>query len=60
MDWYENLKLAAATLWANRLRTVLTMVGLIIGVGAVILVIALGVGLRTLSKISFGAWAPTS
>ncbi|WP_230843767.1 ABC transporter permease [Gloeobacter morelensis] len=53
MDWYENLKLAAATLWANRLRTVLTMVGLIIGVGAVILVIALGVGAQNFVKDQF-------
>ncbi|AGY59955.1 ABC transporter permease [Gloeobacter kilaueensis] len=44
MNWLENLKLAAGALWANRLRSVLTMIGLVIGIGAVILVVALGVG----------------
>ena len=38
MNWLENLKLAAETLWANRLRSLLTMLGLIIGISSVILV----------------------
>jgi MacB-like periplasmic core domain len=44
MNWFESLKLAADSLWANRLRSFLTMIGLIIGIGSVILVIAFGVG----------------
>jgi putative ABC transport system permease protein len=44
MNWFESLKLAADSLWANRLRSLLTMIGLIIGIGSVILVIAFGVG----------------
>ncbi len=44
MNWVESLKLAADNLWANRLRSLLTMIGLIIGIGSVILVIAFGVG----------------
>ncbi len=42
--WWENLRLAAFTLWSNRLRSTLTMLGLIIGIGSVVLIIALGVG----------------
>ncbi|WP_287129917.1 ABC transporter permease [Candidatus Cyanaurora vandensis] len=42
--WAENLLLAVRTLWANRLRSSLTMLGLVIGIGSVILIIALGVG----------------
>jgi putative ABC transport system permease protein len=44
MNWFESLKLASDNLWANRLRSFLTMIGLIIGIGSVILVIAFGVG----------------
>jgi putative ABC transport system permease protein len=44
MNWVDSLKLAADSLWANRLRSFLTMVGLSIGIGSVILVIAFGVG----------------
>ena len=31
-------------MWANRLRTILTMLGMVIGVGAVILMLAIGQG----------------
>jgi putative ABC transport system permease protein len=44
MTWFESLKLAADCLWANRLRSSLTMIGLIIGISSVILIIAFGVG----------------
>jgi putative ABC transport system permease protein len=44
MNWFESLKLASDSLWSNRLRSFLTMIGLIIGIGSVILVIAFGVG----------------
>jgi len=40
----ENLLLALEGLWANKLRSMLTMLGIIIGVAAVIVVIALGAG----------------
>jgi len=36
MNWLENLKLAADALWVNRLRSLLTMLGLIIGISSVI------------------------
>ncbi|WP_245395513.1 ABC transporter permease [Anthocerotibacter panamensis] len=53
MAWVENVRLAARTLWANRLRSLLTMLGLIIGIGSVILVIALGVGAQQFVRAQF-------
>jgi len=44
MPWFESVRIAVQALWANRLRSMLTMLGLIIGVSATILVLALGVG----------------
>ncbi len=41
MDWKEALKLAVQSLWANKLRTVLTLIGVVIGVAAVIAVVTL-------------------
>jgi putative ABC transport system permease protein len=53
MLWTENLWLAARTLWSNRLRSLLTMLGLIIGIGSVVLVVALGVGAQHFVKDQF-------
>ncbi|AGY59954.1 ABC transporter permease [Gloeobacter kilaueensis] len=53
MPWYENLRVAAVALWANRLRSVLTMLGLIIGVSSVILIVAIGVGAQKFVKDQF-------
>jgi putative ABC transport system permease protein len=44
MNWFESLKLAADNLWTNRLRSSLTMIGLVVGISSVILVVAFGVG----------------
>ncbi|MCJ7472423.1 MAG: ABC transporter permease [Actinobacteria bacterium] len=41
---YENIKIAFKSLGANRLRTFLTMLGIIIGVGAVVAVMGVGAG----------------
>jgi putative ABC transport system permease protein len=41
MHWSEALKLALQSLWANKLRTVLTLLGVVIGVAAVIAVVTL-------------------
>ena len=41
---WTTLKIALASLWANKLRSLLTMLGVIIGVGAVIALMALGRG----------------
>lgn len=56
MPWYENLRVAATALWANRLRTVLTMLGLIIGVGAVIMVLAIGIGSQKFVREQFSSF----
>jgi putative ABC transport system permease protein len=44
MNLFENLKLALRGLTSNKMRTGLTMLGIIIGVGVVILVVAIGQG----------------
>jgi putative ABC transport system permease protein len=56
MPWFENIRVAALGLWANRLRSSLTMLGLIIGVSAVILVVSLGVGIQKYLKDQFKTW----
>ena len=40
----ESFKIALRALWANKLRTCLTMLGILIGVGAVIALLAIGQG----------------
>ncbi|MFO7172466.1 MAG: ABC transporter permease [Bacillota bacterium] len=46
MNLWENLRLAWEALMSNRLRAALTMLGIIIGVGSVIAIIAIGRGTR--------------
>ncbi len=41
MHWTEALKIALQSLWVNKLRTVLTLLGIVIGVASVIAVITL-------------------
>ena len=43
----ESLRLAMASLWANRLRTFLTLLGIIIGVLTIIAVVSVIQGLNT-------------
>ena len=46
MLFTELLKMAALSLVANKLRTLLTMLGIIIGVAAVISLVSVGMGVR--------------
>jgi len=46
MIWLESLKVALACLWANKLRSALTMLGIIFGVGSVIVMVAIVQGAR--------------
>ncbi len=46
MDIFEFLKLALRSLRANKLRSLLTMLGIIIGVASVILLVSIGTGLQ--------------
>ena len=45
--WWLMLREALLALKANRLRSFLTMLGMIIGVGAVIAMLAIGQGVQT-------------
>ncbi|MFN9979855.1 MAG: ABC transporter permease, partial [bacterium] len=44
MDFGETIRVALGALRANKLRSLLTMLGIVIGVSAVIAVVALGTG----------------
>jgi putative ABC transport system permease protein len=48
MNLFESIRIAFASLLANKLRAVLTMLGIIIGVGAVITLLALGGAIQDL------------
>ncbi|HET7580315.1 MAG TPA: ABC transporter permease [Bacillales bacterium] len=44
MSWMDSLKMAWSSIFAHKLRSILTMLGIVIGVGAVITVVAIGQG----------------
>ena len=46
----ENLKMALSALVANKLRSFLTMLGIIIGIGSVIAITAIGDTVRKLTR----------
>ncbi len=46
MTFLATLRLAAQALLRNRVRSILTMLGIIIGVAAVIVTVGIGVGAR--------------
>ncbi|AKL93852.1 ABC-type antimicrobial peptide transport system, permease component [Clostridium aceticum] len=46
MNLLENIGLAFSTIWANKMRSFLTMLGIIIGIAAVIAILAIGNGGR--------------
>ncbi|AEC02560.1 ABC transporter permease [Parasphaerochaeta coccoides] len=39
---YENIKLALASMWQNKMRTLLSLLGIVIGVAAVVAILTLG------------------
>ncbi len=47
MDFLESLRIALRTLGANRVRSALTMLGVVVGVAAVILLVSIGTGVKT-------------
>ena len=42
MQLFDNVQLALTSLWANKMRALLTMLGIIIGIGSVIAIVTLG------------------
>ena len=44
MNLIESIKVAINAIWVNKMRSLLTMLGIIIGVSSVIAVVALGQG----------------
>ncbi|HEU5139549.1 MAG TPA: ABC transporter permease [Bacillales bacterium] len=44
MSWMDSLKMAWSSIFTHKLRSILTMLGIVIGVGAVITVVAIGQG----------------
>lgn len=47
MLFNESFQMALTSLYANKMRTLLTMLGIIIGVGAVIALVSVGMGVRS-------------
>ncbi|ADI01015.1 MAG TPA: FtsX-like permease family protein [Syntrophothermus lipocalidus] len=47
MNWMESIRIALEGIWVNKMRSFLTMLGIVIGVAAVILVVAIGQGGRS-------------
>lgn len=58
MDFGESLKMAAKTLTANKLRSSLTMLGMIIGNASVIAMIGIGQGAQRLAAQQFESLGP--
>ena len=58
MDILESVKMASATLVANRLRSSLTMLGMIIGNASVIAMIAVGQGAQKYASGQFESLGP--
>lgn len=55
MDIFESVKMAVTTLTANRLRSTLTMLGIIIGNASVITMVGVGQGVQNLANKQFGS-----
>ncbi len=60
MDIFEFLLLALRALYANKLRALLTMLGIIIGVASVILLVSIGTGLQQLVTDQFASLGSNS
>jgi putative ABC transport system permease protein len=58
MDIFESVKMSSATLLANRLRSSLTMLGMIIGNASVIAMIAVGQGAQKYASSQFKSLGP--
>lgn len=48
LNFFESMKMAFSSILAHKLRSLLTMIGIMIGVGSVIAVVAIGQGEKRL------------
>lgn len=60
MSIFENMKMALSSLVAHKMRSILTMLGIIIGVGSVIAVVAIGQGGEAMLKSQFAGEGNTT
>ena len=58
MDWSESVKMSVKTLMGNKLRSSLTMLGMIIGNASVIAMIGIGQGAQRLASEQFESLGP--
>jgi putative ABC transport system permease protein len=58
MDWSESVKMSVQTLTGNKLRSALTMLGMIIGNASVITMIGIGQGAQRLASEQFESLGP--
>ncbi len=56
MEFFEAVKIALQSLWANKLRSVLTLLGVVIGVSSVIAVVTLVNGANTFVQTKFTSY----
>jgi ABC-type antimicrobial peptide transport system permease subunit len=50
VKFIETLKLAVAAIWAHKLRSALTLLGMIVGVTAFVVVVSLIAGIQSLRR----------
>ena len=55
MNWLQTIRMALKSISNNKVRSFLTMLGIIIGVGAVISLVASIQGMATLSRLQYEA-----
>ena len=54
MIFFEAIRIALGQIWVNKLRTALTLLGMMIGVGAVVGIVSIGEGMRQFVIDEFG------
>ncbi len=55
MSFFETFTMALSNIWASKMRTFLTMIGIIIGIVAVIVIIGMGNGLQAYIEDTFNS-----
>lgn len=59
MSLIETFQMAVQNILNSKMRTFLTMLGIIIGVCAVIVIVGLATGCRAILRTALPTWAPT-